>query len=171
MESAVQGYVGKSINVIYHFTLLQLLHSSDISDTSDINSDLYFFYFNYVSYFQIHPTISSPALTALLSLIPVLLNYHSLPYLFLVLRLSLTNLPLPYHTVLQTTSLCLSALRYINCSYFIVILQFVNCSQSKLFCLCNLVTNSNQLAYPLTLITLQLPTSYPSSEIKDMIKV
>ena len=37
------------------------------------------------SYLQIHPIISSPALTTLLSLIPILLNYCSLPYLFLVL--------------------------------------------------------------------------------------
>ena len=122
-------------------------YSSDISNTSNINSDLYFFYFDYVSYLQIHLTISSPALTALLSLISILLNYCSLPYLFLVLWLSLTNLPLPYHTILQTTSPCLSTLHYINCSYFIVVLQFVNWSQSKLLHLCNLVTNSNQLAY------------------------
>ena len=44
-----------------------------------------FFTSTVFSYLQIHPTISSSALTTLLSLILVLLNYHSLPYLFLVL--------------------------------------------------------------------------------------
>ena len=81
---------------VLYITSFYYKYSSNISDTSDINSDLYFFYFDYVSYLQIHPIISSPALTALLSLISILLNYHSLPYLFLVLWLSLTNLSLPY---------------------------------------------------------------------------
>ena len=42
--------------------------------------------------------------------------------------------------------------------------------QSKLLCLHTLVINSNQLSY-LQLLLFQLPTSYPPSEIKDMIQV
>ena len=133
LNSFVYIYLCLFLNPLHlkmlYITSLYYNYSSDISDTSDINSDLYSFYSDYSSYFQIHPTISFPALTALLSLIPVLLNYRSFPYLSLVSWLSLTNLPLPYYTVLQTTSLHLSALCYINHSYFIVVLQFVNCSQ------------------------------------------
>ena len=51
------------------------------------------------SYLQILTMISSSALTASLSLIPIPSNYCSLPYLFLVLWPSLTNLSLAlqYH--------------------------------------------------------------------------
>ena len=74
-------------------------------------------------------------------LLPLLHSYHSyhLSLYFLitapcltffpVLWLSLINLPLPYCTILQTKPPHLSILCYINCSYFVVVLQFVNCSQ------------------------------------------
>ena len=162
LEKSLKGHLLYITSFYYNYS----------SNISNINSDLYFFYFNYVSYLQIHPTISSPALTTLLSLIPVPLNYCSLPYLFLVLWLSLTNLSLPYHTILQTTSPHLSTLHYINHSYFIVTLQFVNCSQlpqSKLLHLHNLVINSNQLSYLWLLLyfNFQPLTLYPKSRTRS----
>ena len=120
-------------------------YSSDTSDTSDINSDLY-----------LSLQLMFPIFKSILQfpLLPLPCYYHLSPYflitaprltLFSPLWLSLINLPLPYHTVLQTTPPHLSVLCYINCSHFIVVLQFVNCSQlpqSKLLNLHTLVTNS-----------------------------
>ena len=119
------------------------------------------------SYLQIHPMIFSPALTTLLSL------YFSITTPCPTL-LSLTNLPLPYCTVLQTTPSHLSALCYINRSYFVVVCQFVNRSQLPTIQAPLSAYSCDQLWLTLPLLTLTtfpLLTFYPLSEIKDTIQV
>ena len=105
--------------ILFHYN-----YSSDTSNTSNNNSNLYLF-----PIFKSIPPFF---------LLPLPCYYHLSPYflitapcltLFPALWLSLINLPLPYCTILQATPLHLSVLCCINHSYFIVILQFVNCSQ------------------------------------------
>ena len=66
----------------------------------------------------------------------------TLPFSILWLTTTFLSLSFPYHTILQTISPCISTLHYINCLYFVVVLQFVNCCQlpqSKLLYLHNIL--------------------------------
>ena len=156
-----------------YITLFYYDYFSDTSDTSNINSNLYLFYFDL--HFPIFKSIPQFPLLHLLHCYPLspyfLITTPCLTFL-LVLWLSLTNLPLPYCTVLQTTPLHLSALHYINHSYFVVIPQFVNCSQLPTIQVCILLWST--LINSLTSNSYYILTSdnlSPSSEIKDTIQV
>ena len=164
-----------SWTAIYHFILLQLL----LQHLQHLRHQLQLIPFYFNLHFPIFKSIPQ------FPLLPLLHYYHLSPYFlitapcltfFLVLWLSLTNLFLPYCTVLQTTPPHLSALHYINHSYFIVVLQFVDCSQLSLHPIQapSSVYSCDQLwlaLLPPTLTTFQLPTSYPLSKIKDTIQV
>ena len=106
-------------------------HTSKTSDTSDINSDTYIFTSTYILWLNPYPIITCPVLTAFLSLpsfISVFLNSHSSPYLFFCSTCYLSQSPLALSYCI-TNSLHFSVLHYINHSYFVVVLQFVNCCQ------------------------------------------
>ena len=116
---------------MYHFN--SIMATSPIPLTPPTSTPTYIFHFNlHFLSFKFIPQFP------LLPLPCSYCSYHLSPYFlitapclifFPVLWPSLINLPLPYHTILQTKPLHLSILCYINCSYFVVILQFVNCSQ------------------------------------------
>ena len=131
-------------------------NTSNTFNTSNINSDLYLFYFDLC--FPIFKSIPQFPLLPLPHCYPLFLYFLiTTPCLTFFLSYDLhspTNLPLLYHTILQITPPHLSALCYINCSYFVVIPQFVNCSQLPTIQAPSSAYSCDQLWLTLLLLTL-----------------